>query len=82
MSSMENYNITNKSVFQSSERNDNVHDGKCIHSKYKSIINQWTVLLLVPMRVINRPFPPDLDNNKVEQFMKDIQVSESFLAKT
>lgn len=40
------------------------------------------MLLLVPMRVINRPFPPDLDNNKVEQFMKDIQVSESFLAKT
>ncbi|TIA91636.1 hypothetical protein E3P99_00962 [Wallemia hederae] len=32
----------------------------------------------VPMRVINRPFPPELDEGKVEQFMKDYEKGDVF----
>ncbi|GAA5927826.1 sulfiredoxin [Sporobolomyces koalae] len=32
----------------------------------------------VPMRVINRPLPSELDEEKVKQFMKDIQAGDKF----
>lgn len=33
---------------------------------------------IVPMRVINRPFPPELDEAKVEQFIKDYDKGDVF----
>ncbi|TIB73989.1 hypothetical protein E3Q08_00708 [Wallemia mellicola] len=52
--------LPNTSVFQASERSDNVHDEE------------------VPMRVINRPFPPELDEAKVERFMRDYEEGDTF----
>ena len=34
-----------------------------------------TPTVQVPMRVINRPLPSELSEDKVEQFMRDIKVS-------
>jgi len=36
-----------------------------------------TPTVQVPMRVINRPLPSELDEDKVEQFMRDIRVTRT-----
>lgn len=44
------------------------------HINFSKFANANTPTEQVPMRVINRPLPSELDESKVERFMEDIKV--------
>jgi len=47
------------------------------HVNFSKFANADAPTVDVPMSVINRPLPSELSEEKVQQFMKDIQVSNS-----
>jgi len=47
------------------------------HVNYSKFANADAPTVDVPMSVINRPLPSELSEEKVQQFIKDIQVSIS-----
>ncbi|GAA5904924.1 hypothetical protein JCM5296_001735 [Sporobolomyces johnsonii] len=48
------------------------------HVNFSKFANADAPTVQVPMSVINRPLPSELDENKVQQFMKDIQAGDNF----
>jgi len=49
------------------------------HVNFSKFANADAPTVDIPMSVINRPLPSELSEEKVQQFMKDIQVSQSFV---
>lgn len=50
------------------------------HISFSKFANADTPTVDVPMSVINRPLPSELSEEKVQQFMKDIQASNALSA--
>ncbi|GAA5955036.1 hypothetical protein JCM3765_003167 [Sporobolomyces pararoseus] len=48
------------------------------HINFSKFANADAPTVDVPMSVINRPLPSELNEEKVQQFMKDIQAGDKF----